>query len=155
MLSEKDRNVIREIAGIISDELLDIDTPEIKFERCDEWPTDTTKAMAVVGDGQPVVYVDPSISLNPETVLYIGHELRHVYQYYVLGLKQEFIAYMTSDRCNTEEYNLQPLEIDANAFGSICMVEFAHSRPLWNGLSEKVKQRIYAQEEQIIHNEFY
>ena len=42
-----------------------------------------------------------------------------------------------SVNCTVEEYNLQDPEVDANAFGKICMVELTGCNPLFNGLSKR------------------
>lgn len=72
----------------------------------------------------------------------IAHELRHIWQ---IKYNEKFYleTYKTIDLCySVEEYNLQPAEIDANAFAYIVMVDFFGIKPLFNGLSDTVKSKI-------------
>ena len=74
----------------------------------------------------------------------ICHELRHVYQ--TVYAPDLFSQYATiDDGLSTEEYNLQPAEIDANAFASVYMREKFGVSPLFRSYSEKVKNEIYLQ----------
>ena len=74
----------------------------------------------------------------------ICHELRHVYQ--TVYAPDLFSQYATiDDGLSTEEYNLQPAEIDANAFAAVYMREKFGVSPLFRSYSEKVKNEIYLQ----------
>ena len=74
----------------------------------------------------------------------ICHELRHVYQ--TVYAPDLFSQYATiDDGLSTEEYNLQPAEIDANAFAAVYMHKKFGVSPLFRGYSEKVKNEIYLQ----------
>ena len=48
-----------------------------------------------------------------------------------------------------EEYNLQIAEVDANAFAGLVMIDFFHLKPLYEGIPEKVKIKIFERMEQI------
>lgn len=48
-----------------------------------------------------------------------------------------------SENIDTETYNLQAAEIDANAFAKIFLEESTGVMPLFLGYSEKVKQKIF------------
>lgn len=59
--------------------------------------------------------------------------------------------YKERNECESvEEYNLQTAEVDANAFGSIIMTEFFGMKPLFQGLSDKVKDEIAKQIQYIV-----
>ncbi len=148
--------MIRQSAEIICEELLDdMKTPDIIFTRIPEMQTATTKAMAVLSEAEePKIYIDPSNKVDPTLVMVIGHELRHVYQFYVKKERSELERHMNSSDVTTEEYNLQLSEVDANAFGQICQEQITGTRPLWFNLSEKVKNAISARREQILKDEF-
>lgn len=155
MISNEDQYKILQIETLICEQLLDMDPPVLIFSRHPELMTATTKAMAVVGKNQrPTIYINPHTDFSPEIVLYVGHELRHIYQFYELQLTKEFEDYKSSKSLATEEYNLQWLEVDANAFGAICMIEITHCKPLWNGLTGKVKAAIEKRQQEIIEEEF-
>lgn len=79
----------------------------------------------------------------------ICHELRHVYQ--IKYNYQIFEKYVEKDTdISTESYNLQEAEIDANAFGSLYMQANFGVKPLFLGYSNKVKEEIDKQIENII-----
>lgn len=79
----------------------------------------------------------------------ICHELRHVYQ--IKYNYQIFEKYVEKDTgISTENYNLQEAEIDANAFGSLYMQVNFGVKPLFLGYSNKVKEEIDKQIENII-----
>jgi len=154
-MTNAEKNNVLNICNVICEELLDIDTPKIIFARTSEMSTATTKALAVVSDDKgPEVFIDPNLTFDPELILCLGHELRHVYQFYAQGLRSEFDSYMNSKELSTEEYNMQTLELDANAFGSICMKEITGYKPLWNGFSEELKEAISFREKYILKTEF-
>lgn len=78
----------------------------------------------------------------------ICHELRHVYQ--TIYAPDLFNQYATIDEgLSTEDYNLQPAEIDANAFAAVYMRERFGVSPLFKGYSENVKNEIHLQMEKI------
>ena len=53
-------------------------------------------------------------------------------------------TYKPIDLCpSIEEYNLQIAELDANAFAGLIMIEFFHIKPLFEGVSDSVKSKIY------------
>lgn len=74
----------------------------------------------------------------------ICHELRHVYQMeYAPSIFKQYTA--IDKGLSTEEYNLQPAEIDANAFAAVYMHKKFGVSPLFRGYSEKLKNEIYLQ----------
>ena len=68
----------------------------------------------------------------------IAHELRHLWQY-KNGWDLDQAAPGDIDK---NEYNLQPAEVDAQAFAAIIMINTFHIEPLFIGLSADVKQAI-------------
>jgi len=78
------------------------------------------------------------------------YELRHVWQiknaehYYMNGYKK------SSECQNMEEYNLQPAEIDAHAFGAAIMMDFYHLKPLMNGMSDLIKSKVYERADELL-----
>ena len=83
------------------------------------------------------IYLKDYDKPNPDQLFSIAHELRHVWQ---IENNQElyFSNYQTVDIIGIEKYNLQPAEVDANAFASIVMVDFFHLQPQYKGLSVSV-----------------
>lgn len=70
----------------------------------------------------------------------IAHELRHLWQ--KKHESQMFHDYQTSKELDIESYNLQPAELDANAFAKEIMEEAFGVSPLFDGLSPFVKYKI-------------
>lgn len=70
----------------------------------------------------------------------IAHELRHKYQ---IDRKMfDFEDYKLSDVIDLKAYNLQPQEIDANAYAALIMMSTFGVKPLLNGLDKDVKEKI-------------
>lgn len=70
----------------------------------------------------------------------ITHELRHAWQMENGNL---FDEYKTSfDLPDTNGYNMQAEEIDANAYASLMMERLFGMSPLFSGVSESVKEMI-------------
>ena len=153
MLNQKDKKKVCDIADYICRELLDIQPVPIKFERNEGFSTQTTKAILCIKDnGEKTIYIDPEREFNPEIVFDIGHELRHLYQFQILGMNG--VLEKPSSKCTVEEYNMQFPELDANAFGEICMVEITGCKPLYNGFSKEVKDAINERVEFLFEHEF-
>ena len=79
-----------------------------------------------------------------ETDLYfaLAHELRHLWQYKHGRLTDRLRDKPTSEN-GIREYNLRWEELDANAFAVVCMEDLFRVRPLFNGLDEDIKAKIY------------
>lgn len=153
MLNQKDTKKVCDIADYICRELLDIQPVPIIFERNEGFSTQTTKAVFCIEDnGRRAIYIDPECDFNPEIVFIIGHELRHLYQFQILGMNG--VLEKQSAKCTVEEYNMQFPELDANAFGEICMVTLTGCRPLFNHFSKEVKDAINERVEFILEHEF-
>ena len=79
----------------------------------------------------------------------IAHELRHVWQIRTDSARW-LDGYQPREECeNKEAYNLQPAEIDANAFGGVVMVDLFGLFPRFDGVPESVKWHIYARMEEL------
>ncbi len=155
MLDDLQKQSLRETAWIICDEYLDIEFPKIVFKRSSHMPTATTKALAVFEeDKTPTIYIDPKIDYDPSIVFVLAHELRHIYQFFEFS-SDVFTENKASDELSTDDYNLQPLELDANAFGMIVMQDITGCKPLFYGLSESVRKAIDKQAKRILEDEFY
>lgn len=120
---------------------LNIAVPQVSFDTSN-FKTDTMLALC---DGNTIyLKYDKPI---PDQLFSIAHELRHLWQiqtdnhYY-------FDNYKPVTDLDIEAYNLQPAEIDANAFASIVMVDYFHLRPLYQNMSDKV---ISAIQDRIAH----
>lgn len=118
---------------------LEIPKPKIIYD------TSTFKSntmMAQINIDQQLIYIKKS-EINIDHVFAILHELRHLWQAindYELYLSN----YKTVDFFdNIEEYNLQPAEIDANAFAGLTIMNLFHLKPLFIGFPDKVKSKIY------------
>lgn len=54
-----------------------------------------------------------------------------------------------SDRLTVEEYNLQPLEVDANAFALLAMSSMFGIMPQFQNLSDSVRESIKSRADQM------
>lgn len=127
-------------------DLLDIPTPSVSFDTSN-FPTDTM--MAQVNSFGSIIYLKHYDKPNPDQLFSIAHELRHIWQiknYHDIY----FSNYQTVDMVGTEKYNLQPAEVDANAFASIVMVDFFRLQPQYKGLSDYVVSAIKKRMDDII-----
>lgn len=98
-------------------DILEISVPDIKFVSADRMHTGTQIA-ALTPDA---VLIRNDIEISAELFFALAHELRHAYQ---IASGESLEEYRTSDRISIEQYNLQPLEVDANAFGALIMSDF-------------------------------
>jgi hypothetical protein len=125
--------------------MLSIDAPAVEI--VDE--LDTPTKMAAADPVKGVIVVKAGMSTF-DTAIAVAHELRHIWQY-----KNEpdmFADYQNSSALSQESYNLQPAEVDANAFAELYVGQYG-KRSLWNGLSEEVKTAIHNRAEFIVENE--
>ena len=89
-------------------------------------------------------------TFSPDCAFAIAHELRHIWQ--IRTDYEWFLSdYQTADKIDTETYNNQFAEIDANAFAAIIMANFFSLTPQWNGLSDNVINAINDRINIIIH----
>lgn len=119
---------------------LEIDPPEISND-ISRFQSGTTLAQCAP-DGS-AIYIKCGVNPNLDLYFAVTHELRHVWQIRS-GDETFFNGYKTVDMCDTlEEYNLQLAEVDANAFAGVVMVDLFGVKPLFNGLSDAVRAKIY------------
>lgn len=138
--------MIFELVEDISD-MLQIKTPVVDI--VDE--LDTPSKMAAADPIEGVITIKAGLSTF-DAVIAISHELRHIWQYH--NQPEMFKDYQNSAGLSVEEYNLQPAEVDANAFAQLYVGQYG-KRPLWNGLSDKVKQAISGRAKWIAENEIF
>lgn len=120
-------------------EILNIPIPKISYDTSN-FKSPTMMAQCNL-DGS-AIYLKKINEPNPDLLFSIAHELRHIWQ--IKTDKDTYFSnYQTIDILNdTEKYNLQLAELDANAFAKIIMTDFFHITPLFDGLSNYVKARI-------------
>lgn len=70
----------------------------------------------------------------------VAHEMRHLWQFE--KRREMFETYQSNKVLSIREYNLQPAELDANAFGFLIMRSWFGLEPLFNGLEDGTKQKI-------------
>lgn len=131
----------KDISKFISEvcSILGISKPNIEYKPQEFFPTATMLAMCDTAKG--VIYVRDSEDITFDMLFSITHELRHYWQ---IKNKPEMLdRYREAQDLTVEEYNLQPAEIDANAFAGAVMVNLSGIKPLFHGLPENVKDRIY------------
>ena len=105
--------------------------------------TDKYANSALTPDG---ILIRNDIGVTPELFFAIAHELRHAYQ---LENDRSLHDYRTSDQLDIDEYNAQPLEVDANAFAAVVMAEFFGISPQFLNMPESIRQLIYVRKRQI------
>lgn len=124
-------------------EILQIPAPKLSFDTS-TFPTETTLAQCEIDVNDPdgcIIHLRKCNKPNPEQFFAVAHELRHVWQFrHGLYLPD----YKERNECESVEgYNLQPAEVDANAFAGLVMMDFFGLKPLFEGLSETVKSEIF------------
>lgn len=141
------------IQQFISDicDILNITTPSVSFD-ISNFPTDTM--MAQVNSSGDTIYLKKYDKPNPDQLFSIAHELRHIWQIQNNNYLY-FSTYKPINLCKSvEEYNLQIAELDANAFGGLIMIDFFNLKPLFEGVPNSVKVKIYEQME-YLRTEFF
>ncbi len=141
------------VSNFIQDicDLLGIAIPAMSY---DTSHFQTSTMMAQYNPSGNTIHLRKCGKPNPDYLFSIAHELRHVWQ---LQNHKGFYfgSYQPIESCaDTESYNLQAAEIDANAFAGLIMVDFFHLQPLFEGLPESVKDKIHERMEDIVATEF-
>lgn len=114
--------------------------------------TDTALAQIKLPDH--ILYLRKNYKNPLDALFSIAHELRHAWQFFIKDPRFDLESYQKSNTLSAEEYNLQPCEIDANAFAHIMMVDFFGVTPTYNGLSKKVTDKIKERIEEILQEEY-
>lgn len=123
--------------------LLDIPVPAVSFD-VSNFSSNTMMAQADP-DGTMIFIKDTPDT--PDLFFAVAHELRHIWQS-KHNKELYFCCYKTVNQCKSlEEYNLQIAEIDANAFAGLVMSDFFGLQPLFQGVPDTVKNRIFEQME--------
>lgn len=74
---------------------------------------------------------------DPDKAFAVSHELRHVWQ---KEAGANFFDHMSPDSVDAVEYNMQPEEIDANAYAVFMMITEFGLEPQFNGLQRASKR---------------
>lgn len=123
-------------------DILDISVPAIKFVSADRMRT-STQIAALTPDA---ILIRNDMTISPELFFAIAHELRHSYQ---IANGADLKGYQASDKISVEQYNLQSLEVDVNAFSALVMSDFFGIVPRFQNLPESVKVAINDRMKQI------
>ena len=123
-------------------DILDIPVPVIKLVSADRMHTGTQIA-ALTPDA---VLIRNDIEISAELFFALAHELRHAYQ---IASGESLEEYRTSDRISIKQYNLQPLEVDANAFGALIMSDFFDIVPQFHNMPDAVRKAIHDRMKQL------
>ena len=116
-------------------DILDVSVPAIKFASADRMHTSTQIAALTPN----TVLIRNDIAVSPELFFALAHELRHAYQ---ITHGESLEEYRTSDQIGVERYNLQPLEVDANAFGALVMADYFGIVPQFHNMPDAVRKAI-------------
>ena len=118
--------------------LLEIVPPKITY--CREIPVSKSALAALSADGTELLL--RSLYLDARDLFTaVAHELRHAYQ-----IKQKtFSLDYNRIELALEEYNMQPAEIDANAFSVVVMHNFFGVTPTFEALPLYIRDKIKAQ----------
>lgn len=117
---------------------LKISKPKVSYNT-ENFLTETTLAQCK-SDGTEI-FLKPIFSLTPDSAFAIAHELRHIWQIKT-DYDKYFSNYKTADETDSNTYNAQIAEIDANAFSAIVMSDIFNIKPLWKGFSADNISRI-------------
>lgn len=143
-MTAADKKALRRWTRLVCDALKLSKAPTLIFDRS-RLRTGTTMA-ALRSDGGSICVRD-DIDRGPDLYFAIAHELRHAWQ---LERRPEmFKAYHASDELDLVAYNMQPAELDANAFAAMVMRDAFGIEPLFEGLPETVRAAIKAAEANI------
>ncbi len=144
MRKKEASNPSKELSRLIEDvcdSMLKIPEPEISITENGPYATDTTLATLALGEDDPKIYLRPELfndkpGIGPIQVFVIGHELRHLYQYYI---GTDFSTYKKSNTVDLSAYNKQMVEIDANAFGLLCIKEAF----MWDDIPDEILDLVF------------
>ena len=98
-----------------------------------------------------VLWLPDRPAFTPELCFAIAHEMRHIWQIKTYG-ETYFEDYKEAGSVSPVEYNMQPAEIDANAFAGLMMMEFFGIEPLYDGVDPGVVGEIRRQMDVIRRN---
>lgn len=131
------KDLIIENIELFSD-ALDIDIPAVVFST-DKNDYTTPTQRAGYDMNTETLYIR-SEDFNPDMLHVICYELRHMWQ--MKNRPDMFDDYKQSDAIGVNEYNLQPAEVDANAY-AVVAIEYCYKiRPTFNALGVEVCEAI-------------
>lgn len=126
--------------------LLKIQEPVISYDTS-VFPSKEVKAMYI--HNQNTIYLSSFEHPSFEILFSIAHELRHAWQFQNQPALY-FETYQTFQDCKSlDEYNIQPAELDANAFGEFILDSFFHISPQYFSLSENTRKKIHERAKEI------
>lgn len=128
---------------IICGKFLNIPVPEIVIT--DKMLSGTNLAYADIANHK--IFVKDRIENKLDAFFAIAHELRHIWQ--SVADPELLTNHESAEEIGIEAYNLQPAEIDANAFGMFCMITGFDRQPLFQGMTENVRNKIFERFEEI------
>jgi Zn-dependent peptidase ImmA (M78 family) len=106
---------------------------------------DTKTMIARYDAGRNVIRLKKSAG-RADAAFALAHEMRHAWQ---AARRRDMLEGYQYNAGNTDKYNGQAAEIDANAFAVIVMTDLYHLRPTFDGLDEETRKRIYARADEI------
>lgn len=130
-------------------EILNIEAPSVSYDAED---FHVPSMFASCDSEGTTIYLRRDASFNMDLCLAVAHELRHAWQ--IRSDKSFWLSsYKPREKCSSlEEYNLQPAELDANAFSCVVLNTLFGVNPLFQGLPESVRDEIYKRAKQIVKN---
>lgn len=121
--------------------ILKINVPKLSKDTS-VFATDTQIACADIVKN--IIYVNSNAD-ERDILFAISHEARHLWQ---AKHNLDVSSHKKNGQVSFDDYNTQPEEIDANAFGVLVMNQFGLN-PMFDGLGENVKKLIYSRAEEI------
>ena len=138
---------LQDLVALIS-LVLDIKPPKIidasRFRQKIEGVSETT--LAVLSPDGEEMYLFKTHDIW-DSYFAVAHELRHAWQ--LKFAPKMFNEYLQPGKLDKEAYVLQPAELDANAFATFVMIDLFSRKPLFYGLSEEIKNKIYQKADEI------
>lgn len=126
--------------------ILQIEKP---FVKVDKSVFKNSTAMAYFDYKHNTLFFPKPLAPSFDVFFAIAHELRHSWQVNT-NFNYYFSDYKTRNELTNKDYNLQPAEIDANAFAKMVIFATFEAEPLFNGLDEDVKSKIQNRYEELI-----
>lgn len=126
-------------------DILNIEPPVVSFDKS-HFKTSTTLAQCS-SDGATIFLNHPD-NIDLDTFFAISHELRHVWQIRT-DYARYFGSYATPESIAQKSYNMQPAEIDANAFSVCIMSTLFGVAPDFKSLPDDVRACIFKRAEEI------
>ena len=125
---------------------LDIKMPVLEIS--DDFPTPTT--LALYDSEFDKLKIRKSYETMFDIFLSVAHELRH--KYHITYNTHDLSSYNPSNKIGNREYNLQPAEIDANAYAYLIMRVTFSIECFFNGLDEDIVKAIKDRAIEIANN---